>query len=163
MLLKFEELPESSRVWVYQSNRKLEEKELEYIKSRSEEFISSWESHGTPVPASFKILHERFLIIAADESSFGISGCSTDKSVHFIKDLEAVLGVKFFDRLQIPFKTNVGIVFHKMSDLKKLILEEKINQKDILLNTLVSNINELKNSFEIKAIDSFIGKYWVSK
>jgi len=163
MLKKFEELTENSRVWVYQSDRDLEEKELEYIKTKTAEFLSTWESHGTPVPASFKIIRDRFLVIAADESSFGISGCSTDKSVHFIKSLESSLGVGFFDRSLIPFKTDSGISFHRMDKLKTLINGGKINREDVVYNTLVSNISELKNSFEIKAIDSFLAKYWPSK
>jgi hypothetical protein len=163
MLQKFEELPESSRVWVYQSDRSLEEKELEHIKTKTAEFLSTWESHGTPVPASFKIIRDRFLIIAADESSFGVSGCSTDKSVHFIKSLESSLAVGFFDRFLIPFKTDSGISFHKMDTLKTMIKEGEINREDIIYNTLVSNISELRNSFEIKAIDSFLARYWPSK
>jgi hypothetical protein len=71
--------------------------------------------------------------------------------------------VGFFDRLLIPFKTSAGIVFHKINELKTLIGEGKINKEEILLNTLVSDKAELKNSFEIKAINSFIGKYWASK
>jgi hypothetical protein len=163
MLRKFEELPESSRVWVYQSDRSLEEKELEYIKSKTAEFISAWESHGSPVPASFKIIQNRFLIIAADESSFGVSGCSTDKSVHFIKSLGSSLAVGFFDRFLIPFKKDTGILFHKMDKLKTLIREGEINREDVIYNTLVSNISELKNSFEIRVMDSFLAKFWPSK
>jgi hypothetical protein len=163
MLQKFEELPESSRVWVYQSDRSLEEKELGYIKNKTAEFISTWESHGSPVPASFKIIQGRFLVIAADESSFGVSGCSTDKSVHFIKSLESSLAVGFFDRFLIPFKTDSGISFHKMDKLKTLIREGEIKPQDILYNTLVSTISELKNSFEIKVIDSFLAKYLALK
>jgi hypothetical protein len=163
MLKKFEELPENSRVWVYQSDRELEEKELEHIKSKTAEFLSTWESHGTPVPASFNIIQGRFLVIAADESSFGISGCSTDKSVHFIKSLESSLDLGFFNRSLIPFKTDSGISFHRMDKLKTLINEGEIKREDVVYNTLVSNISELKNSFEIKAIDSFLARYWISK
>jgi hypothetical protein len=163
MLLKFEELPESSHVWVYQSNRPLEWKELDYIKSRSGEFISSWESHGTPVPGSFKILYDRFLVIAADESGFRVSGCSVDKSVHFIKGLESELGISFFDRLLIPFKISDEVFFYTMNSLKDLITKGEIHGDDIFLNTLVSNVHELNNSFEIKVADSFLAKYLNAK
>ncbi|HXA00498.1 MAG TPA: hypothetical protein VNW99_00820 [Cytophagaceae bacterium] len=163
MLLKFEELPENSRVWVYQSNRPMEQRELDYIKIQTGEFISSWESHSTPVPGSFKILYERFLIIAADESGFTVSGCSTDKSVHFIKGLQDELCISFFDRLLMPFKKKDQISFYSMNSLKDLINKGEIHGDQILLNTLVSNIHELNNSFEIRAADSFLAKYWTVK
>jgi hypothetical protein len=163
MLFKFDSLPENSQVWVYQSNRTMDEKDLAYIKIQAEEFISNWASHGTPVPGSYKILYERFLIIAADETGFSVSGCSKDKSVHFIKDLENKLKISFFDRLLIPFKKEDKISFYNMNSIKDLINNNEIQRNDIFLNTLVSNIHELNNSFEMKAGDSFLAKYWPSK
>jgi hypothetical protein len=163
MLLKFEELPENSHVWVYQSNRPMEEKEIKYIKIHAEEFISSWESHGIPVPGSFKILYDRFLVIAADENGFNVSGCSMDKSIHFVKGLEQELSISFFDRLLMPFKHKDAIAFYKINSLKELIAKGEIHQDDIFINTMVSNIHELNTSFEIKAIDSFLSRYWLVK
>ncbi|MFL5730727.1 MAG: hypothetical protein ACJ75J_14665 [Cytophagaceae bacterium] len=163
MLLKFEELPESSHVWVYPSDRPLTEKELDSIKIRTAAFISSWESHGTPVPASFKILFDRFLVIAADESGFNVSGCSMDKSVHFLKELQNELGIDFFNRTLLPFKSGNTISFYKMTSVKSLIQEETIHENDIFLNTLVPTLKDLKNSFEIRAVDSFLAKYWPAK
>jgi hypothetical protein len=163
MLRKFEELPENSHVWVYQSDRTMKENELDYIRTHTGEFISCWESHGTPVPGSYKILYDRFLVIAADESSFTVSGCSMDKSVHFIKGLENELSISFFDRLLLPFMIRNAISFYKMNSLKDLINKGEIHEDDIFLDTRVSNIHELNNSFEIKAIDSFLAKYWPVK
>jgi hypothetical protein len=163
MLREFEELPESSRVWVYQSDRAMDANELDYIKTHTEEFISSWESHGTPVPGSFKILYDRFLIIAADETGFSVSGCSKDKSVHFLQEMQNKLGIDFFDRLLLPFKSKEGISFYKMSSIRDLINKGEIQNDQIFLNTLVSDIRELNSSFEIKAGDSFLARYWSVK
>ena len=41
MLVNFDQLPEESRVWIYQANRSFSEEELEEINSKLQTFLDS--------------------------------------------------------------------------------------------------------------------------
>ena len=56
MLVDFNQLPDESRVWIYQANRSFSEDELKEIKSKLETFITSWTAHGKDLQSGFKML-----------------------------------------------------------------------------------------------------------
>jgi hypothetical protein len=85
-----------SRVWIYQCNRKLTENESTEISSLLDDFAGSWKSHGNPVKGFGKVLFHQFLLVMADESTTGVSGCSTDSSVRLMKDIESKYGISLF-------------------------------------------------------------------
>ena len=126
----FNQLPDHSKVWIYQSNRPLLAKELSYIESETEEFLGKWQSHGADMDASYKIILNRFLVVSLDETSAGASGCGIDKLFHHIKKLELQLQISFFDRLVVYYTNKQGNI-----ELETL-QEEDINQ------THISSINQ---------------------
>ena len=74
-----------SRIWIYQSDRMFSEKETEAIDEMLRQFTDSWTSHGAKVKGFGKVFFNRFIVLMADETSSGVSGCSTDSSVRLIK------------------------------------------------------------------------------
>jgi hypothetical protein len=42
----------------------------------------------------------------ADETASGVSGCSTDSSVHLIRQIEQQTDIRLFDRLNLAFYIN---------------------------------------------------------
>ena len=53
MYTPFENLPEDSKIWIYQSNRKLTDDEVTAITAKCQEFVENWAAHGTSLEASF--------------------------------------------------------------------------------------------------------------
>ena len=47
MYIPFEDLPEESKVWIYQSNRKFSDDEILEIESDLKSFVEGWNAHGT--------------------------------------------------------------------------------------------------------------------
>jgi hypothetical protein len=92
-----------SRVWIYQSDRKFAPAEENSINKILENFSSDWHSHGTPVKGFGRILNSQFIVLIADESATGVSGCSTDSSVRLIKELEQRVNLKLFDWQSLAF------------------------------------------------------------
>jgi tRNA U34 5-methylaminomethyl-2-thiouridine-forming methyltransferase MnmC len=93
MYQPFDQLPDSSRIWIYASTRKFSVAEQEVIRKTLQDFCAVWATHGTEMPSSFEILHEQLLVLAVDESQLGASGCSIDSSVRALRVLPA-LGLK---------------------------------------------------------------------
>src|ERR1700710_2489552 len=94
---------DSSRVWVYQSNRVFTLTEALQVEELLQNFTKDWKSHGTPVKGYANLFYGQFIVLMADESATGVSGCSTDSSVRLIKDIEQRFGVAMFDRLNLAF------------------------------------------------------------
>ena len=98
-----EELAPSSRVWIYQSNRLFSISEALQIEPLLKDFIENWHTHGTPNKSWANLLLGQFIIIMADETEMGVSGCSTDSSVRLIKQIEQQFKVNLFDRQLLAF------------------------------------------------------------
>ena len=92
-------MPPTARVWVYQSSRPLASEEISAVEQALGVFVRQWTSHNTRLHAAGEVRHARFIILAVDESQSGASGCSIDKSVAFMKSLQASLGIDLFDRM----------------------------------------------------------------
>src|SRR6187402_3641098 len=99
----FPEMPGSSRVWIYQANRFLNESEVTLINKLAGEFVRSWESHGSKLKADFSILHNLFLVFSVDENQHEASGCSIDKSVNCVKSIQELTSLNFFDRTIVSY------------------------------------------------------------
>src|ERR1700761_8075652 len=93
----------NSRVWIYQAARLFTRSEALEIEHVLESFVAHWNSHGTPVKGYGNLFYGQFIVLIADESASGVSGCSTDSSVHLIKQIEQQTGVSLFDRLNLAF------------------------------------------------------------
>ena len=46
MLVSFNEICDSSRIWIFQSDLKIENNKIELIKNELEKFLVQWSSHG---------------------------------------------------------------------------------------------------------------------
>ena len=103
----FEELNENAKVWVYQSDRELTIEDEIRIRTALKDFVSGWNAHGTQLTGDYCIVHNRFVMLAVDESKAGASGCSIDSSVKVIKELGRELNINFFDRLQVIIEKNL--------------------------------------------------------
>jgi hypothetical protein len=160
MVADFEKMPDSSRVWIYQSDKELNEKEVSFLQETISDFLSGWESHGHPLSSAVKIVDNRFLVLAVDESSHSASGCSIDTSVNFIKSIEKKLDANFFERSLIPIKMNKKISVYKLDKIKELIKNSVIDKETIVLNTSVTDMAGFKNNWEMAAGGSWISRYF---
>lgn len=99
-------LPNTSKIWIYQATREFSYDEIDEIRHQLFEFADQWKSHGMPVHSYANIFHRRFLVFMADEGMHGVSGCSTDESVHLVQSLSEEMKVDFFDRLHFCYMDN---------------------------------------------------------
>jgi len=87
-----------SRVWVYQSSRPFTEEEVVNLNLDLAAFTLQWTAHNQQLAARGGVGYGRFVLLMVDESrGGGTSGCSIDKSVHFMQDLGEEYQVDFFD------------------------------------------------------------------
>ena len=68
MLVDFQELPDDSRVWIYQANRPFKEEELEILKPQLDAFLKQWTAHGKDLRAGYDLPYNRFIVLGLDQS-----------------------------------------------------------------------------------------------
>lgn len=109
MYVPFENLPEESKIWIYQSNRKFSDAEFTAIETEVREFIENWSAHSVGLEASFLLKYNRFIIIAVNQEVQQATGCSIDASVQFIQNLEKKYEVDLLDKMNVTFKLGFPI------------------------------------------------------
>ncbi len=160
MLIPFENLPEESKIWIYQSNRKFSDDEFEAIEIALQAFIENWAAHGTSLEASYQLKYNRFIIIAVNQEVQMATGCSIDTSVQFIQDLEQKYGVDLLDKMNVTFKLGEHVAHKPLIDFKKMAKDKAVTENTIVFNNLVNNIAEYNESWEVPAIDSWHSRFF---
>jgi hypothetical protein len=93
--------------------------------------------------ASFRLPHDHFIILAADEHYAEASGCSIDDSVRTIRAASERTGLNFLDRTTVAFKKGESIDLVAINDLKSGLSEGKWNADTLVFNNLVPSAGQL--------------------
>jgi hypothetical protein len=160
MLVPFENLPEESKIWIYQSNRKFSDAEFDAIETDLKSFLENWSAHGTSLECSYELKYNRFIIIAVNQEVQSATGCSIDASVAFIQGLEKKYEVDLLDKMNVTFKLGEHIAHKPLLDFKKMVKDKAVTENTIVFNNLVNNLQEYTESWEVAAIDSWHSRFF---
>ncbi|RYG05851.1 MAG: hypothetical protein EOO02_02480 [Chitinophagaceae bacterium] len=147
-----------SRVWIYQSSRLFSLGEALQIEEILEAFATHWKSHGTPVKGYANLFFGQFIVLMADESATGVSGCSTDSSVRLIKEIEEVFKVSMFDRQSLAFVVKDKVEMLPMQQLKYAFEKGFITKDTLYFNNLVLTKDELVSNWIVPVSASWLAK-----
>jgi hypothetical protein len=148
----------SSRVWIYQCSRPFLPDEALQVEETLNGFAGNWKSHGDSVTGYAGLFFSRFIIVMADESHTGVSGCSTDSSVRLMKQLEEKFGVTLFDRQLLAFVTGEKITLLPLAELTNAIENNVIDAGTLYFNNTVLTKAELMSNWIIPVKQSWLGK-----
>ena len=143
------EISKKSRVWVYQSNKPFSLDQELSITAKLQGFINQWEAHGNKLSAKAEIRYNRFIILMVDEEHAGATGCSIDKSVNLMKEIEQDCNIDLFDRFNIAWRTSNGIQSCGREEFEKCIQHGEITEDTIVFNNLIQTVEELETNWEI--------------
>jgi hypothetical protein len=160
MLIPFENLSLESKIWIYQSNRKFSDTEIAEIESDLQMFLNDWTSHGTSLICGYQIKYNRFIILAVDQENQPATGCSIDKSVVFIQQLEQKFNVDLLDKMNVTFKNGEHIAHKSLLDFKKMAKDKAVTENTIVFNNLVNSIEEYNENWEVAAMDSWHSRFF---
>jgi hypothetical protein len=149
---------DESRVWVYQSNRLFSLSEALEIEEQLNKFSAEWRSHGAKVNAYANLFFGQFIVLMADETEADVSGCSTDSSVRFIKDLGDQFKVDFFNRTSLAFVLKDKIQLLPLNQLSYAFENGFISEDTLFFNNVVQNRKELENNWIIPIKNSWLNQ-----
>ena len=155
---KLNEMPDSSRVWIYQASRFLNSSEIKIVEAEVSAFLAEWTSHGAAMDAAFEITLDRFLVIAADESR--ASGCGIDKSVKCIQALGIRLELDFFQRTVVLYRMNNQLSESPLHEFWALRKAKVINDDTEVIDTTVKTLSEYRAEFHKTFSRSWHAEMW---
>lgn len=150
------QLPPHTRVWIYQSSRPFTADENNYIKNVCNAFVAEWAAHGSKLSAAIEVLHHRFIVIFVDEAVAMASGCSIDKSVRLIKQLEQELSISLTGRMEIAYMAGDEIKTFHLHDLGKMLASGNITNNTLLFDNMVSTKADFDNKWLCPLKDSWV-------
>lgn len=153
-----DDFSDTSRVWIYQSSRLFFLSEALQIEEILEKFTNSWKSHGATVKGYANLFFGQFIVLMADETATGVSGCSTDSSVHIIKEIEKQFKVDLFDRQTLAFIIKDKVQLLPLSQLNYAAENNFINADSVYFNNTVTTKKELLQNWLIPVKDSWLAK-----
>ncbi len=159
MLVPFDDLPETSRVWIYQCNRTLSAEEMEVVQSELALFLDQWTAHGAQLRAGYELPYNRFIVIALDQSETSASGCSIDSSVRFIQNLEQRFGVDLLDKMNVSYKQGEFVAYKTLLEFKQMAKDKAVSKSTVVFNNLVNNISEYRSDWEVPAEESWHSRF----
>ncbi len=155
-----DQLPATSRLWVYQSDRAFAPAEKIQIEQVLQSFLDQWAAHGSELKSAYAIKQDQFIVIAVDESHHGASGCSIDASVSVIRSIEQQFGVSLLDRTKVAVLDNDKITIYPFNGIKSKITEGAINPDMTVFNNTVQTLGEWQTSWKQPAKESWMGRFF---
>jgi len=163
MYIPFSDIDFQARVWVYQANRELTPTETGIITETLKASLDTWEAHGKPLTASGKIFEHRFIVIAVDERDELPSGCSIDKSVHWLQEIGQRMNIDFFDRSLAYVDENDHVKTIPVPKIKQAVINETILPTTTIFDTQVATKAQWMNRWKIPASNSWLSRYFTEQ
>lgn len=155
MIVNYNTLTETSKVFIYPANRKFYKDEFPVINKKIENFLTNFEG----IDAFFEIKYQRFVIIVISEDT-PLSIDQNDKLVVFIFSLEKEFKITLLDKINVCFKQGEYVQLKEISAFKKLIKNKGVSKKTIVFDNLISIKEEYDNYWEMPAEDSWISHFF---
>ena len=160
MIVDFSELPKTSKVWIFQSNRSLNDEELQSIQTKLTEFLSQWTAHGADVKAGFEFRYKRFIVVALDQNENKATGCSIDTLIHFVQAIETAFSIDLLDKMNVSYKQGEFIAYKNLVDFKTMAKKRSVSPKTIVFNNLVVDKADYQENWEIPASESWHTRFF---
>lgn len=159
MITDFKNLPDESRIWIYQSNRKLTDEEVAIASLKTQAFLEQWTAHGSNLEAGFEVRYNRFIVLGLNQTSASASGCSIDASVRFIQSLEKEFSVDLLDKMNVTFYNGEFIAHKSLTDFRKMAKARSVSPNTVVFNNLVNTKSEYLENWEVPAKESWHSRF----
>lgn len=158
-IVRFEDLPDHSRVWVFGSDRTLDADQAKTLMSTVDPFLQQWKAHGEELTVGHDWRAGRFLTIAVDQTTAGASGCSIDGLFRALTSLESKLGASMVTSGLIFYKDSNGAVQSvDRETFTELGGKREISAETRVFDTTVTSLAEWRARFELALKDSWHAK-----
>jgi hypothetical protein len=143
--------------WIFQSANKLTPSQQDSIRKSIDAFLEKWNAHGTPVPGTGEIKHDRFILLQAEAGS--TSGCSIDSMTREISSLLSREGI---------LRTESGMIFYHAGngeisavdfrEVENLIASGEIGPETVIFDNTMGQSDDL-SKWEVPLKETWLARY----
>ena len=137
----FEQFPDHSRIYLFQSDRALSGEEMELLDQELYTFTKDWVSHGDQLMAEGKVLNPYFSIIVVNDAIIQPSGCSIDVLTNSFQQFGKNRNIDFLNRMKLTIKED--------DELKQIDFSDLENHKEdtLIFDPMVANLGEFRKEW----------------
>ena len=110
MIVPFETLPDSARIWVFASDSELAGGPADSLLAAVDDFLAGWKAHGAPLRAAREWRDNRFLAVGVDVTAENASGCSIDGLFRTLQTLQREIGAQLVGGGRVFYRSRGGNV-----------------------------------------------------
>lgn len=155
-LVPFETLPDASRVWVFGSDRALDDDATKALLEGVEAHMEEWKAHGEPLTVGYEWRFGRLLVVGVDQRTAGASGCSIDGLFRVLQGLESTVGAKLVGGGRVFYRDSNGEVQSTdRSELKAMAASGALDENSVVFDTSLTDLGSLRSGFERAARKSW--------
>jgi hypothetical protein len=149
------------KIWIYTLSKQLAaEQELE-LKTTCQNFVSTWTAHDVRLDASYELYKHRLLIFKVDEANYNASGCSIDKQLRLVKELEQKFDIELLNRLLVAYESNDEINVVKNNRIAELLENSIISADTLVFDNTITDAEDLKTNWKKPLGQTYLAKYLV--
>lgn len=158
-IVPFESLPDSSRIWVFGSDKPVTGPAAERLLREVDQFLDGWRAHGAPLRCSRLWRDDRFLVIGVDQSDANASGCSIDGLFRSLQALEREIGARLVGGGRVYFRDQHGVAQSvSRPEFDGLVASGTVGPNTVVFDTSITDLGEWRAKFEQPA-----RKTWVAE
>ena len=157
-LVDFNELPDTSRVWVFGVSEPLSEINEATFLAVVDGFLEGWAAHGNVLMCGRAWRRGRFLLVAVDEASEAPSGCSIDAMVHLLKAEQQRMGVSIVDHTAVWYLEDDQVRRVTREVFKTLADAGSVDADTVVFDNTVTRLDRVREGgWECPASESWHG------
>ncbi len=140
---KITDIDQSAKIWIYTIAPKLTALQEVDFSNELHQFCEHWTAHNKELKAFYKIIDHSILILGVDEHLNPASGCSIDKSVHFLEEMEKKFNISLFDRMLFNVVNDQEeIKTYNKKEFEQLLEYNTIQADSKVINTLTTQLQD---------------------
>ena len=156
-IVPFELLPDSSRIWIFGSDRPVTGTAAEQLLGEVDSFLSSWRAHGEPLRCGRLWADSRFLVVGVDQSDANASGCSIDGLFRRLQHLEGSIGARIVGGGRVFYRDHSGAAQSvARTDLDSLVARGEVGPDTVVFDTSITDLGEWRARFEQPARKTWV-------
>jgi hypothetical protein len=159
MLVPFESLTETAKVWVYPASRKFYKNETAEVEEKIKNFMLQWKAEDPSFKASYQFLYDRFVIVSAEDSETPLTNSDLDQVVGFILQLQTEYELELLDRMNVCFKQGEFVQYKEIKEFKKLLKNKSVSNKTIVFDNLIQTKEEFTHFWEVPITESWYNRF----
>lgn len=157
----FDSLPDTSRVWIFASDRPLAGASAERLLDEVDAFLDQWKAHGAALRCARDWRDDRFLAIGVDARQAEASGCSIDGLFRAFQSLQREIGTQLLGGGRVFYRDRDGAPRVATRDeFEKLVESGGVSRDTCVFDTSVTSAGAYRSAFERPAAEAWTAAYF---